>query len=88
MGYYINKLGDIIAEVRENAEAMESATNTVAMVAVYRENADGSSFVTINGYNYTCAIASLDLILVDGCRVMVIPDKSGGNMIIVGGGLP
>jgi len=87
MGYYVNKLAQLLAEAKRSAETTESAVGTVAIPGRYNENKNEST-VTVNGYDYPCAVASLDLNLVDGCRVMVIPDSTGGNMVIVGGGLP
>lgn len=87
MGYYVNKLAELIAEARRNAETTESAANTVAVPGRYHESGNDIS-VTVNGYTYPCSIASLDLNLVDGCRVMVIPSSDESTMVIVGGGLP
>ena len=80
----VQRLANIIRKLLENND--DDAPNTTARPATFH---DGDiPTVKIDGYSYPCTTASLDLNLVDGCRVMVIPSYDENTMVIVGGGLP
>ena len=76
----VANIKNAMATVQARAEEVARMKNTTAIACTYR-----NGHVEVDGVNYSCALASKDIILRDGCRVFVLPAGKSGYVIVGGG---